>query len=36
MPKFMKDKAILLIEGAIESYLLGLYGLNILETKNRK
>lgn len=32
----MKDKAILLIEGAIESYLLGLYGLNIPSLRFRK
>lgn len=36
MPKFMKDRAINLIEGALESYLLGLYGLNLPSLRARK
>lgn len=29
MPKFLKNDAILLLEGGVESYLLGLYGMTI-------
>ena len=29
MPKFMKERAIELLDGGVESYLLGLYGLNL-------
>ena len=36
MPKFMKDQAILLIEGGIEAYLLGLYGLSFPSLRIRK
>lgn len=36
MPKFMKDKAIALLDGGIESYLLGLYGLNLPSLRIRK
>lgn len=32
----MKDRAIILIEGAVESYLLGLYGLNLPSLRIRK
>ena len=36
MPKFMKDRAIALLDGGIESYLLGLYGLNLPSLRVRK
>lgn len=36
MPKFMKDRAIELLDGGIESYLLGLYGLNLPTLRNRR
>ncbi len=36
MPKFMKDRAIALLDGGIESYLLGLYGLNLPSLRARK
>lgn len=36
MPKFMKDRAIALIDGGIESYLLGLFGLNLPAQRVRK
>ena len=36
MPKFMRDQAILLIEGGIEAYLLGLYGLSFPSLRIRK
>lgn len=36
MPKFMKDRAIELLDGGIESYLLGLYGLNLPSIRPRR
>lgn len=36
MPKFMKDRAIGLLEGGVEAYLLGLYGLNLPSTRTRR
>lgn len=36
MPKFMKDKAIELIDSGIETYLLALYGLTIPNIRTRK
>lgn len=36
MPKFMKDRAIQLLDGGIESYLLGLYGMGVPFQKNRR
>jgi hypothetical protein len=36
MPKFMKDRAIELLDGGVESYLLGLYGLNLPSLRNRR
>lgn len=36
MPKFMKDRAIELIDGGIESYLLGLYGLTLPFVKRKR
>ena len=33
MPKFMKDKAVELLDGGIEAYTLGLYGLSIPNIK---
>jgi hypothetical protein len=35
MPKFLKDKALLLLDGGIESYLLGLYGLLVPSARLR-
>lgn len=36
MPKFLKDKAVSLLDGGIETYLLGLYGLTLPTVKNRR
>lgn len=36
MPKFMKDSALMLLDGGIESYLLGLYGLTLPSTRLRR
>ena len=36
MPKFMKERAIELLDGGVESYLLGLYGLNLPSLRNRR
>ncbi len=36
MPKFMKDRAIALLDGGIETYILGLYGLNLTSLRIRK
>ena len=36
MPKIMRDRAIELLDGGIESYLLGLYGLNLPIIKRRR
>ena len=36
MPKFMKDRAIELLDGGVESYLLGLYGLNLPSLRSRR
>lgn len=36
MPKFMKDGAITLIDGGIESYLLALYGLNMPTVRKQR
>ena len=36
MPKFMKNKSIELLEGGIESYLLGLYGMNLPTLRRRR
>ena len=36
MPKFMKDRALELLDGGIESYLLGLYGLNLPSLRKRR
>ena len=36
MPKFMKDKAIELIDSGLETYFLALYGLTIPNVRTRK
>jgi len=36
MPKFMKDKAIALLDAGIETYLLALYGLNVPSVRARR
>jgi len=36
LPKIMRDRAIELLDGGIESYLLGLYGLNLPIIKRRR
>ena len=36
MPKFMKDRAIGLLEGGVETYLLGLYGLYLPSIRTRR
>ncbi len=36
MPKFLKDRAVSLLDGGIETYLLALYGLTLPTVKNRR